>query len=93
MQRSDTGMIRIGLIGDYDPQVKAHVAIPEASKMFITPLTCSVSETTHTFRLNARRLKASFIHWSGHLCKRRWSLNNTEIRDSFIYAMDWFMIE
>ncbi|MCM3703099.1 glutamine amidotransferase-related protein [Paenibacillus macerans] len=24
---------------------------PEASKLFITPLTCSVSETTHTFRL------------------------------------------
>jgi CTP synthase (UTP-ammonia lyase) len=35
-------MLRIGLIGDYDQEVKAHVAIPKAIQLAANELGCQV---------------------------------------------------
>jgi hypothetical protein len=36
-------MIRIGLIGDFDPEVKAHVAIPQALQLASDELVSKVN--------------------------------------------------
>jgi len=40
-------MLRIGLIGDYDPSVKAHVAIPQALALAANALGDAVGRARH----------------------------------------------
>lgn len=51
--------VRIGLIGDYSPQVTAHVAIPKALKLAATATNCDTEESwlaTETIAENSQQL-------------------------------------